>query len=270
LVRALFISLLLCSYLFSDLLDEKIRSFLTPKQYGVNSKLISKMFSDRALFYNGGSVDSLKVLEKLKQEGLLDLKMRSPSEIGMRFRLDFSSFFALKAISDSLSAIGYNYFTIASARNGEDGFYLELSIDTTHNPDPILLSKEFVKRGIKTESISKDGESWQYVLSTVEPTLPEAERMSVGDRKSVSKLFDNYWLDVSAGANSLSLNSQAGNSWYPYVVFYDKHLNILSIFERDIKSSSEVLEIPSGTRFVKVGDMYGFYNIKNGFAVGLN
>lgn len=269
-VRALFITLLLSSCLLSDCLDEKIRSFLTPKQYGINSKLISKIFSNRSQFYSGREIDSLKVLKKLKQEGLLELKMESYSEIRIGFRLDLSSFFALKAISDSLSAMGYNYFTIATARSGEDDFYLELSIDTLYNPDPILLSKEFEKRGIKIEDISKGENLWYYVLSTINPILPEAEQVEVGDKRSVSKLFGNYWFDIGANASSLSLNSQAGNNWYPYVVFYDKYLNILSIYERDKKSRSEILKIPEGTRFIKVGDMYGSYNIKNGFTIGLN
>lgn len=269
-VRALFLPLLLCTVLFGDLLDEKIRSFVTPNQYGVHSKLISKIFSDRGLFYDGSSVNSLKVLEKLKQDGLLRLDMKVPGEVSIRFRLDFSSFFAIKAISDSLGAIGYNYFTVSSARNGEDGFYLDLSIDTEYNPDPVLLGEEFIKRGIKIGDISKEGNSWGYVLSTFDPTMPEAERINIGERKNVSKLFDNYWLDIKGGGSSLSLDSQSGNNWHPYVVFYDKHLNILSIFESESRSTRESFDIPSGTRFIKVGDSYGFYNIKNGFSVGLN
>ena len=269
-VRALLLSLLLCTALFSDLLDEKIRSFVTPNQYGVHGKLISKIFSDREQFYDGSNVNSLKVLEKLKQDGLLRLDMKVPGEVSIKFKLDFSSFFAIKAIGDSLGAIGYNYFTVSSARNGEDGFYLDLSIDTEYNPDPVLLGGELKKRGIKIGDISKDGNSWGYYLITFDPAMPEAEHINIGERKSVSKLFDNYWLDIRSGGNLLSLDSQSGNSWHPYVVFYDKHLNILSIFESDAKSTSKMLDVPSGTRFIKVGDLYGFYNIKNGFSVGLN
>jgi len=257
---------LLSLYSFGDALDDKIRSFISGSDFSTNKKKIDFIFKD---IDRNAKINSLMVLERLKNGGFLRLDMSVPGEVRVRFKLDFSSFFAIKSVSDSLSAIGYNYFVISESSNDKNGFFLEVAIPTGYNPDPLLLGEEFQKRGIRVDDISKNGNVWSYSLITENPKLPDAVYVQNGEEKSVSRLFDNYWIE-SEGAKMLSLTSQSGNSWYPYVVFYDKYLNILSIYEKDSRSSEESIEIPSGTRFIKVSDLYGFYNIKNGFTITVN
>lgn len=269
-VKALLSLLLACFVLHADALDDKIKSFMPSAEYAKHKKYIEDKFSHRSSYYNGSNVDSLKVITKLKKEGLLKLDMKAPEAVGLKFNIDFSSFFALKAISDSLSSLGYNYFVIDEANNGENGFYLAVTVDTEYVPDPVLLGGELAKRGIKVSDIEREGYRWSYSLVTQDPKMTDAYDLSKGKSITLSKVFDNYWIDLKGGGNSLSISSIEGNNWYPYVVFYDKYLNILSIYQQEDRSNSENIDVPPDAEFIKIGDVYGFYNIKNGFEVTLN
>lgn len=268
-VKKALLFFVLSLFLSADALDDEIKSFVSSSQYQKHKKLIDSVFSNRSSYYNGSQVDSLKVISKLKREGLLKLDMEAPEDVGLKFNIDFSSFFALKALSDALNALGYNYFVIDEANNGENGFYLAVTLDTKYVPDPVLLGEEFSKRGIEVTDVGREGYRWSYTLVTKNPKIVDAYTLEKGESKSLTKIFDNYWINVSGGG-SLSVKSLEGNNWYPYVVFYDKYLNILSIYQQPSRSGSENIDIPGDTEFIKIGDVYGFYNIKNGFDVTLN
>jgi predicted RNA-binding protein associated with RNAse of E/G family len=57
------------------------------------------------------------------------------------------------------------------------------------------------------------------------------------------------------------------NHWHPYIVFYDKHLNILKIIKKDNIFKTFNTNIPKGTNYIKITDLYMLLNIKRGLSV---
>lgn len=268
-VKKLLLLALCLSFSFSDALDDKIKSFMSAQEYHTHSRLLRIVFKDRSNFYSRGSVDSVKVLSALRSNGLLKLSLEHPEGIIVAFRLDFSSFLAIKAISDSLASLGYNYFVIDEAKNNKEGFSLKIGIDTEYAPDPILLNDEFKKRGLRVVDISKNSNEWLYTLHVKSSTLPDAIVLKRDESQVVSKMLKAYWVEIEDGAKRVVVKSLVGNSWYPKVVFYDGSLNILEVVQKNQESQYEDIEIPKGSKFIKVSDFFGSYNIKNGFEIGL-
>ena len=66
---------------------------------------------------------------------------------------------------------------------------------------------------------------------------------------------------------SIKIISKWSNQWFPQVVFYDKHLSILNIIKENSKKSSLQLEIPEGTTYIKIDDLYTLANISRGLSV---
>jgi hypothetical protein len=269
LVKKLLLIIFVVSLSFGDALDNKIESFMSPSEYHKHSRLLGIVFKNRSSFYSYGSVDSIKVLSALRQNGLLKLALSEPQELTIGFKLDFASFMGIKAISDSLASLGYNYFVIDEAVNNEEGFVLKIEMDTEYAPDPILLNEELRKRGVSVVDISKESLMWSYALSVDSATLPDALRLSRGDSEVVSRMLKSYWVEIEDDSQMLLLKSLPGNSWYPKVVFYDSNLNILEVQQKDKESRYEEFSIPEGSKFIKVSDFFGSYNIKNGFDIAL-
>lgn len=268
-VKKLLLLIFVVSLCFSGSLEDKIRTYMSAQEYHKHSRLLDMVFKNKESFYRYGSVDSVKVLSALRQNGLLKLSLGSPQQLIVGFELDFASFMGIKAISDSLASLGYNYFVIDEAKNNEEGFSLKIGIDTEYAPDPILLNSELKKRGIKVVDISKEASEWSYALSLESATLPDAIGLGSGESKTVSRMLQSYWVEIEGSPSSLVLKSLSGNSWYPKVVFYDSNLNILEVEQKDIESKYEELSIPEGSKFIKVSDFFGPYNIKNGFDIAL-
>ncbi|MFP4486971.1 MAG: hypothetical protein ACLFOC_08405 [Campylobacterales bacterium] len=268
-VRKLLLLIFVVSLCFSDQLDTKIKTYMSDQEYHKHSRLLDMVFKNKESFYSYGSVDSIKVLKTLRQNGLLRLSLGSPQHLVVGFKLDFASFIGIKAISDSLASLGYNYFVIDEAKNNEEGFSLKVGIDTEYAPDPILLNSELKKRGVKVVDISKDDSKWSYALSLESATLPDAIGLRSGESKTISRMLQSYWVEIEGSSSSLLLKSLPGNSWHPKVVFYDSNLNILEVEQKDAESRHEELSIPEGSKFIKVSDFFGSYNIKNGFDIAL-
>ncbi len=64
-------------------------------------------------------VNSVKVIETLKENGLLDLFFNKPVEIELKFKTNGSALFFVKIIGDTLRNIGYYRFVTKSSSYNE-------------------------------------------------------------------------------------------------------------------------------------------------------
>jgi hypothetical protein len=69
--------------------------------------------------------------------------------------------------------------------------------------------------------------------------------------------------------NSKEIYIKSGmlNRWHPYIVFFDKELNILSIYEEDAVKKKVKVQIPENTKYIMIDDKYTLSNLKSGLQV---
>ena len=66
---------------------------------------------------------------------------------------------------------------------------------------------------------------------------------------------------------SLQIISRNLNNWFPNIVFFDKDLRVLKMIKRDRIYKGLKTEIPDGTIYIKITDMYNLINIKRGLSI---
>ncbi|WP_200762731.1 hypothetical protein [Nitrosophilus alvini] len=268
-VRYIFLFLIIISAGFGDILEEKIKSLVDKKSYIQHQKLIEKIFENRNEFYLDEShVDIVKVVQRLKENGLLKLFFNEPRKLIVTFRTNGYPLFFIKLVSDKLRELGYYYFLTYEARNEDDGFYWSISLTAEYAIDPVILSNALKKEGCLILDIRReDEERWVYTVDINGAYLDVLE-LEPNVKTKLKKPVSDYWLALPKG-RKISIASMPGNSWYPRVAIYDKRLHLLKVYKKDEKTSWIVLRLPENAYYIKISDIYTLGNIKNGLKVVL-
>ena len=104
-----------------DLLTQKIQTLIEPQVYKQNSAYIKIIFSPKSDYYTDERVNVVKVIQTLKDNGLLNLFFKKPSELTLRFKTSGSPLFFVKIMGDTLRNIGYyRYVTQESNLNNSE------------------------------------------------------------------------------------------------------------------------------------------------------
>lgn len=237
-------------------------------KFAIHQKLISKIFQDRDSFYLAdGRVDLLKVTQTLKNNGLLELFFSTPRELHINYKTESAPFVFTKMISDSLKALGYYYFMTQSARLDKGVYHWRIVYDAEYNLDPTIFIAEIEKRGGVVEDIRKNSATdWDYHIEVKEAKILEAREIELNQRVELSRPVDDYWVAFTQPGR---MKVTAGNFaiWHPYIVLYDKELNILKIYRHDEKKKSITIRVPDNARYSKITDIYSVNNIKNGLTI---
>jgi len=242
-------------------LESKIQSFLDEKSYENNKDFIHVIFEPQSAYYYKGRVDALKVVQTLKENGLLNLFFKKPKNFSLHFKTNGSPLFFVKIMGDTLRNIGYyRYVTIASQLDNAT-FTWSVAMRSEYATDPLILEKELEKSGCKIIDIQRDNAyEWSYVVDmhNAHLTLPVLHHKK---RVNLKRSLYAHWLDVSR-IKSLYIRSTSGNSWYPYIAYYDSSLHLLKLTKKNKVYSSIMLQIPKGTKYIKIADLYTMKNIK--------
>ena len=251
-------------------LQDKIENFISQKSYSKQENLIKVLFRDSSSFYrkSDGSVDSLKVLKVLKDNGLLELFYQNPISLKVKFITRKNPLIFMKVIKESLEAIGYNYFLTSRATKSEDEFIWIINLRTKHLIDPILFSKELEKRGCKVEDIEKEDLSlWTYRINSDNAKL-SAKNIDLDRTVKLLKPIESYLIYANM-AKSIKIKTSFSDHWYPSVVFLDNALHVISQTKINSRKYIVKLEIPPNCTYIRIGDMYSLDNIKHGLSVYL-
>jgi hypothetical protein len=271
LVKKLFLAIFLFNIAFADLLDEKVKSLVDKETYLTHQKLIDIIFRDKQKFYKtSDEIDIIEVVRYLQESGLLRLSFDEPKELFLTLKTDQNPIFFLKLIKNSLNSMGYYYFLTKEAVKDATIFTWKLSIKTEYAVNPIIFAKELMKRECRVLDISRNSQTdWEYVIDISRAKVMEAKELT--SSLKLSKSINDYWLDINGLRGDLNIRSKGGNSWYPYIAFYNKNLELLGMYKRDDKIISSLnIKIPNECRYVKISDIYSLSNIKNGFLIDLN
>ncbi|WP_345979675.1 hypothetical protein [Sulfurimonas sp. HSL3-2] len=273
-VRLIFVALLFYTSLLAAPLDSnqtasidsKIESILGSKIYNNNKDFINIIFEPKSAYFSDNRLDIVRVVQTLKENGLLNLFFDKPRTITMSFSTDGSPIFFVKLMSDTLRAIGYYRYITKEAHMNPSEFVWSIELTSEYAIDPTILRKELNKRGCDIVDISSDTPaSWSYQIDMKNARL-NVLKLASTDIINLERSIYEKWLDVSL-IKKIVISSNYGNSWYPYISFYDRSLRILKVKKIDSKTTKLSVEIPSDTVYIKIADLYTLKNIKNGLTI---
>ncbi len=252
----------------NQLLNEKIENLIGQESYLTHKNLINFIFQKE---YEYTTVDGLNyqaVLKTLKDNGLLNLAFDEPKNIEITFKTTNNPLKSLKILKDTLKSLGYYYyFTKHTVYDGEKDLTWTIKLKTEAAIDPLILSEELSKQDCKILNISKESDDkWVYELNTEDATLYDAQYITNNEKVVFTKPLSPYFIKID-NASQINITSRTLNSWLPYVVFYDKNLNILKVSKEDKVFRRLTLSIPENTRYIKISDLYTLFNIKRGLSV---
>lgn len=242
---------------------QKVRTILEAKTYKTNEAFIKIIFSPSDRFFIKDRIDSLKVVETLKKNGLLDLFFDKPTKIFLTFKTSGYPLFFVKIISDTLRKIGYYRFVTDSSRYNNTEFIWRISIVSEYATDPMILQKELQKKGCKIVDISRGSPfEWNYFIDMQHAHL-DVPVLRSGYEKRLKRSLYPHWFDVSK-IEKVRIISRGRNRWYPDISFYDATLHLLGTKEYERRIYDVTLNIPKNAQYIKISDIYTMKNIKDG------
>ena len=271
-VKKLLVCLLLFSFSYGDetekidkkdLLTQKIKSLVDTKVFVRYKSYIDIIFSQKEdYFTNDGRVDSVKVIQTLKENGILNLFFKKPCEVNISFKTEGTPLFFVKIMSDTLRNIGYYRYVTEESNLKNLEFTWKINLTSEYAADPLILSKELNKSGCKiVDVIRESATNWTYIIDMKNARLNTKILEEDVELKLKRSLY-SYWLDVSK-IKKLQISSSYRNNWYPYIAYYDKSLNLLRVIKRDAKRRRITLDMKENTHYVKISDIYTLKNIKD-------
>ncbi len=248
--------------LIENKLTLKIKSFLDEATYRENSEFINVIFDPESAFYKNQRINSVKVAQTLKENGLLKLFFTNPRELKLNFKTSGTPLFFVKIMGDTLRNIGYyRYVTIASNLDASE-FTWNISLTSEYATDPLVLEQELQKSGCKIIDIERNSPyEWTYVIDMDRGYLDIEVITSREDIRLKRSLYA-HWLNVSK-IKTLNISSSRRNSWYPYISYYDASLHLLKVIREDEIYHSIRLDIPQNAKYIKIADLYTMKNIRD-------
>ncbi len=268
-VRLLLLCLLLFSFAYTDepkedeLVTQKIQTFIEPGVYEENKAYIDIVFSPKSDYFMGERVDSVKVIQTLKENGLLDLFFKQPSELTLNFKTSGPPLFFVKIMGDTLRNIGYYRYVTKESNLSSSEFTWTISLTSEYATDPLILQRELQKSGCSIIDVQRNSATnWTYTVDMRSGNL-NLPALEDGSEVKLKRSLYAHWLDVSK-IKRLKISSSRRNDWYPYIAYYDASLHLLKVIKQDSKKRRVVLSIPRGTKYIKISDLYTLKNIKEG------
>lgn len=259
--------LFLSIFVYADILDDKIKILVDPKTFVRHQGLINVIFRDRSSFFLGENIDYVKVVETLKENGLLEIFYPHPRNLTISFVSTISSDMFASIITNILRDMGYSYYITKFFK--KDNFYIYWSINyvSDHVIDPVLFAKKLHSYNIKIHELSRKDNVWEYSLGSSMVTLADAKKVKRKDNFSMLNPGGEYWLELHTRLKKLQVSNKSSSYWYPKVILYDKNFKIIEIFKRNVNRRGISLAISPKVRFVKIADLYSSNALKRGIVV---
>lgn len=245
-----------------EMLDLKIKSLLPKQVYIENKSYINTILFDEPLYILNDRVDALKVIGKLKDDGLLELYFDKPSELRLNFHTSDNPLFFVKIMGDTLRNMGYYRYITKESKLDETGFTWSITLKAEYVIDPQVLQNELSSSGSTIVDITRINlKEWTFSIDMRDAYL-NVEALQDGFEVELQRSLYAYWLDVSM-IKQLRISSSRRNSWYPYITYFDSSLHLLKVVKEDSRRTKMLLEIPQSAKYIKISDIYTLKNIKD-------
>ncbi len=249
-----------------NLLHDKIHSYIGDMKYAKNKNFIDIIFEKESDFYIKTKVNVVKVLQTLKENGLLELFYNKPKMLKISFKTNANPLFFVKIMSDTLRGMGYYRYITEHSSLDISEFTWSIKLESEYAMDPILLRNQLRKRGCDIDDILRfNSTSWQYDIDMRDAHL-DLSRVRDSEILEFNRSLYPHWIDVSQ-VKKIKIWALSGSTWYPYVAFYDKSMHLLKVYTRDDRTYQITLKLPVDTAYVKITDMYTLKNIKGGVRI---
>ena len=244
-----------------------VQRLLEPRDFRQHQRLIKRIFKDKNRYTDSsGNISTIKVVERLKSNGILKLFFKSPQELQITFQSNGYPLFFIKLLSDSLRSMGYHRYSIVEAKHDIDGFYWTISMKSEYMIDPTVLQNTLQKRKSSIVDIERESPTkWKYIIE-IEHAQLDVKKVKLREELTLKKPVVDYWLNVEDG-KEIKIESINDNNWYPYITLYDRELHILKRIKRDKRTKYINFKLPKHTKYVKISDIYQLNNLKNGIKV---
>jgi len=233
--------------------------------------LINMLFKDKLAFYiTNEQLDYMSILKTLKNNGLLKLEFGMPKNVNIEFRTNADAVKSLKILNETLKSMGYYYYFTKSIdfNSSTQALVWSINFKSEYALDPLLLIKELKLKSCKIVDIQRQNNSfWIYQIDTTNANITEAIKLENDEKVNLQKPLKPYLLQINSNSTKLQVISRHLNHWFPYIVFYDKHLSILKIIKKKRFYRSYKTSIPKNTKYIKIDDLYTLINIKRGLSI---
>ncbi|MEA1892500.1 MAG: hypothetical protein U9N33_07290 [Campylobacterota bacterium] len=267
-VKLFSVFLLLLSLSFADSIEmdnpltQKIQTLIDADIYEQNSAYIDIIFSPASDYYIGERVDAVKVIQTLKENGLLNLFFKKPSELILQFKTSGSPLFFVKIMGDTLRNIGYYRYVTQESNLNSSEFTWKITLTSEYATDPLILQQELEKSGCNIVNIDRNSPTnWTYMIDMRDAEL-NVETLESGVKLKLKRSLYAKWINVSQ-IKKLLISSSRRNSWYPYIAYYDSSLHLLKVMKIDSQKRNIVFELQDNTHYIKISDIYTLKNIRD-------
>jgi len=243
-------------------LTQKIKKLIDKSVYDKNEAYINIILSPKSDYIIGNRVDSVKVIAILKENGLLNLFFKKPSELKLSFKTSGSPLFFVKIMGDTLRNIGYYQYVTKESNLNSSEFSWKITLNSEYATDPLILQRELKKSGCNIVDVQRNSSTdWSYSIDMSNGYL-NIKILQALEEVQLKRSLYAHWLDVSK-VNQLKISSSARNDWYPYISYFDSSLHLLEVFKSDQKTFKTTVNIPANAKYMKISDLYTLKNIKD-------
>lgn len=265
-IKKLFLFTALNVALFANL-NDNVRDILGVSEYNTHRNLINHLFKNQNSFYSNGQIDYVKITEVLSNNNLLKLNLGSTQDLFVTFNFNSNPKISLKNISDIIRILGNQNYITQEEVVVNNQLKWTVKIKTAAAISPLRLSQELQKVNSRILDIKREGTNkWSYSIDASNSKIYRTEDLVNNSQLSLKKPQRPYIVEVDNISN-ININSTAGNSWHPNIVFYDKNYNVLEIVEKDSLHRSLRLSVPNSTKYIKIDDFYSLANLKQGLNI---
>ncbi len=268
--KAFLLIFLLIGTLNASLLFDKIENIIGKKQFQIHNKLIEVLFKDKTNFYITDNILNYSiVLQTLKDNGLLHLKFGEPKELKVEFKSNTDAIKTLKILNETLRGMGYHYyFTKESSLDKQSGILTwTIIFKTEYILDPFILVQELKSKACKISDVTRvTDDFWKYDIDVSFAKIKEAIKIDNNEKVIFQKPLRAYLIEVT-NASKLQVISRNLNHWFPYIAFYNTHLNVLKVIKKNRIYKGYRTNVPRETKYIKITDLYTLINIKRGLSI---
>ena len=207
--------------------------------------------------------DLIKTLEFLQNNGLLDIFFEKPRNIYPTFVLkNANPILEVKILYKTLNQLGYYYFYPTKIINKQN-YTIMLEMNSRHFINPLLFIKTISQYGCSVTNIQKK-ENYTYTIDCKNAKLNAPKVINKTIRYINAKGV--YFFD-SNNFRTIKISTSKYDKWYPYIVLFDKNLNILNLIAKEIYQKNIIIDIPDECKYIKIKDNYSKKNIKRGIYI---
>ena len=254
-MKRIFVSLILVTSLFSFDVNSKVHNLIGDNNYKTYNKLLKKIFKKKHYTIE-------QIVLKLRNNGLLNIFFKTPKIIQTKFIFQNGNpIFDTKVLYDSLTSIGYYYFYPIDIEKHQK-YSVEIEFQSEHYIEPMSIIKEMQTRGCKITDLRKNSNEFVYNFDCENIFIKEAKNLKSKNQYNVF-VKGIYWIKPN-GFKKIRIYSKKLDFWHPYVVFYDKNLNMIKLIEKNNVQRIVVSKIPEDTAYIKIMDSFNKENIKRG------